>query len=204
MMFASIISNYLAKVSLYKQKLLCNSLEMVYVISDLDEIPHISPRISLNYEFISNSLDLAKYSLNPEIKKYVHKFQYFLDHGGSLYLVFTEGDIAGYYWVVDLSKFKPYMFTNSQLFDGNVTTYFIFFCKTYENYRNLGIYSYMLTQICRDPRFYNGKIIISTDLANYASQRGIEKAGFRKFCVLRYLNIGGLKLIDRYRMIDEP
>lgn len=75
MMFASIISNYLAKVSLYKQKLLCNSQEMVYAISDLDEVPHISPRIPLNYEFISNSLDLAKYTQNPEIKKYVHKFR---------------------------------------------------------------------------------------------------------------------------------
>jgi len=202
-MFASIISNYLAKVSLYKQKQLCNSQEMVYAISDLDEVPHISPRVPLNYEFISNTLDLVKYSQNPEIKKYAHKFQYFLDHGGSLYLAFTEGDIAGYYWVVDLSKFKPYLFTKSQLFDGNVTTYFIFFCKTFETYRNLGIYSYMLTQICKDPRLYNGKIMISTDLANYASQRGIEKAGFRKLFALRYLNIGGLKLIERYRMIDE-
>jgi len=61
----------------------------------------------------------------------------------------------------------------------------------------------MLTQICRNPHFHDGRIAISTDLTNFASQRGIEKAGFRRFFILRYLNIGGVKLIDNFKKIGE-
>lgn len=203
MIFTSIISSILAKVSLYKQKLFCTDRSIIYIISDRDEVPHNFPRIPLDYKLISNSFELIKYSQNPEIKEHIHKFQYFLNHSSSLFLAFTEDDIAGYYWVTDLSKFKPYLFTRSQLFSDDTPKYFIFFCKTFESYRNLGIYSYMLTQICRDPRFHDGKIMISTDLTNFASQRGIEKAGFRKLSTLRYFNIGGVRLIDNFKKIER-
>lgn len=174
-------------LSLLKRKVYCNVENVVYMKND-EDIPDIHPKIKIEYKIISNTKELVKHSYDKKIKKDIVKFKHFLKHGCKMYLVLCNGDIAGYYHVSKLSDFKAYLYNDCFLFKGG-DKYYIFFCHTFDEYRGNGIYSYMLTQICKDTIKKAGNVFISTDMKNIASQKGIEKAGFGKLGMLKYKRV---------------
>ena len=171
----------------------------LYLKND-EDIPDIPLKIKIEYKIIPNTKELVKHSYDKKIKKDIVKFKHFLKHGCKMYLVLCNGDIAGYYHVSKLSDFKAYLYNDYFLFKGG-DKYYIFFCHTFDEYRGHGIYSNILTQICKDTIKKAGKVFISTDMKNIASQKGIEKAGFGKLGMLKYKKIGCITFISIFKKL---
>lgn len=186
----------LSLLSLLKQKLYCNIKNVVYMKDD-EDIPDIYPKIKIEYNVISDANQLQKYSNDKKFRKDIAKFKYFLNHGCKMYLTLYHNDIVGYYLTCKLNDFKPYLYHIHSLFKGD-NKYAIFFCHTFDEYRRNEIYSYILTQICNDTLKKDETVFISTDTKNITSQRGIEKAGFRKLGRLRYKRIKSLVLSEHF------
>lgn len=190
------LSGIFSVLSLLKNKLYCNTEEIVYIKDDENTL-HISPTIQTSIKQISNSIELKKYASNEErIAKNVIKFKYFLNQGCRMYVTSHKNNITGYYFVCKILDFKPYPYNKLPLFQGDKSHY-IFFCHTFSEYRGNNIYPYVLTQIYEDVRKNSGLAFISTGVNNISSQRGIEKAGFRRLCTLKYISIANM---SRYKV----
>jgi len=187
----SYLSDILSFLSILKNKLYCNIEEIVYIKGD-ENIPYIRPGLQIEIKKISSSGEFEKYiSSEEKLAKNRTKFKYFLKHGCNMYLTLHENNITGYYFVCKISDFKPYPYNKLPLFQGD-KSYYIFFCHTFSEYRGKNIYPYVLTQICRDVEKKSGVVFISTDVDNISSQKGIEKAGFEKLCILKYKDIASV------------
>lgn len=178
-----VIRTVFSRLSLFKQRIYCNIENAVYIKNERD-IPDTHPRIELEYKIISNINELSVYLYDIQINKNKEKFIYFLKHGCKMYLTLNQGVVTGFFWVSKLSNFKPYIYNNNILFDCD-NVYYIFFCHTFKKYRRKGIYSYILTQICRNTLTKPGRVMISADIGNIASQKGIEKAGFIRIGIIK-------------------
>jgi hypothetical protein len=183
----TLISTLLSKVSCIKQNTFCNSDVVIYKMYN-SSIPVISPKVTVQFKVISSEADLNKFTEFSEIKSLFWKFRDFLNKGSQLYLAFVADNLAGYYLVTDLTRHKPYLFNYHSIF-GVGSNYFIFYCRTFERYRNNAIYSYALTYICKNLAPHDGSVFISADSDNVFSQKGIEKAGFKKIGSLRYIQL---------------
>ena len=197
-----ILRSLLSQTSCVKQSIYCNTNMAVYMISDIDRVPSITPKVAVRFEVISSEEEFNKLIDIPEIKNHLWKFKRFLKNGCRLYLAFIDENLAGFYLITDLSKHKPYLFNNHPIFRSGSNSY-IYYCRTFENYRNNGIYSYMLTQMCKDLLSYGKNIQISTDLDNSFSKKGIEKAGFTKIGNLRYSQIFIFVFRSEFITIDK-
>jgi len=174
----------------------------IYKIGDNDKIPPVSPKVPIIYQIISNDEDLKKYIGFPEIKKNFWKFEDFLNGGSRLYLAFVAENLAGYYIVTNLNKYKPYLCNHHPLFSHGIN-HFIFYCRTFEKYRNNRIYSFMLTQICKESISDGESVLISTDLDNKFSQKGIENAGFEKIGTLKHIQLFNIVFFSKFVGVDE-
>ena len=184
-------------LSIIKQRTYCNVHNIIYIIEDPAQITPITPRIKIHYVKIKDVMELRKYAnLDKKIKQEFIKFSYFLKHGVTVYLAIHNADIAGYYLVTNLNKFKPYLYNSHKLFQTSKNRYYIFHCHTFKEYRGNSIYPYMLAVISKEIFNKNREsvIYISTSLNNIASQRGIEKAGFKKLGIIKYLQLGPMVL----------
>ena len=161
------------------------------------DIPVIHPRIAIKYMIISNKNKLEILSNNINFRKNLIKFKYFIDKGCIIYLaIHNNNDIVGYYIISRLCEYKPYLYLNNPLFEGD-NKYYIFFCHTFYEFENNGIYSYILTQICNDViRDTDTEVFISSDAENIASQKGIEKAGFKRVGILNHCEIKNIIFIS--------
>ena len=140
-----------------------------------ESIPFISPKVPVQFKLILSEGDLNKFIKFPEIRSHFWKFNDLLDKGSQLYLAFVADNLAGYYLVTDLTKHKPYLFNYHPIFSVD-PSYFIFYCRTFERYRNNAIYAYALTHICRNLASHGESVFISADADNIFSQKGIKKA----------------------------
>ena len=194
--YHSYLSDTLSFLSLLKNKLYSDTEEIVYIKDD-ENIPHISPKIQTKIKKVSSPREFEKYAkIEEKLAKYRIKFRYFLEHKSRMYLTLHENNITGYYFVCKISDFKPYPHNKLPLFQGD-KSYYIFFCHTFSEYRGKNIYPYVLTQICKDIVKNSGVAFISAGIDNIPSQKGIEKAGFRRLCALKYRSIGN---ISRYKI----
>ncbi len=184
--------NLLSRISLFKQKKICTVNLFVYILEQKSKLPPLFPKIPIRYIRITNPDKLLEFSTDQKIKNEIFKFNYLLNNGAEVYLALASNDIAGFYWVTNLSKFKVYLFNNHSIFAGN-DNYFIFYCRTFPKYRNKRIFSYILTEICQNILNYQARIFITTSPNNYASQKGIEKAGFKNIGLLKYFEIFGIR-----------
>lgn len=198
-----VLFTVLSRASCIKQSIFCNSSIIMYKISDIRETSKISPRVPVQFNIITTEDELTKYEGYSEIRKYLWKFKYFIDKGCQLYLAFVAGNLAGYYLVADLKKYKPYLYNNHLLFQAD-SSYFIFYCRTFEKFRRNGIYTYMLTNMCRNLLPKPGSVFISTDLDNVFSQNGIEKTGFKKIGSLKYIQLFQFVLFSKLVDVGGP
>jgi hypothetical protein len=183
-------------LSLLKQKLYCNVEKIIYTKEDKN-IPIIHPKIEIEYKIISNIDELKKHYKNKNIKKKIVKFKKFLNNSCKMYLVLHKNHLIGYYYICKLSDFKPYLYLNYSLFEGN-NKYYIFFCHTFDEYQGNGIYTYILSQMCKSTLSNYGKVYISTNASNIASQKGIETVDFKKLGILKYKKIGGVTFVSKF------
>jgi len=191
MVYADNILGILSLLSLLKNKLYSNVEEIVYTKDDKN-IPYISPKIQTELKVICSLGEFEKYaSIEEKLAKNRTKFKYFLKHKCRMYIALHKNNVIGYYFVCKISDFKPYPYNKLPLFQGD-KSYYIFFCHTFSEYRGRNIYPYVLTQICKDIVKNSGVAFISADVDNISSQKGIEKAGFRKLCTLKYRNMGNI------------
>jgi len=183
-------------LSIIKQKLYCNVHNVIYVIDDPKMIAPVVPKIDIRYVKVQTISELNRYKHDENSRKEFVKFKYFLKHGVRIYLAKHNKNIVGYYLLADLDKFKPYLYNNHPIFQSSKRRYYIFHCRTFEQYRGNRIYPYMLTVMCGDvfSENKNSIIFISTSADNIASQKGIEKTGFKKIGALKYTQIGILKI----------
>jgi len=73
---------------------------------------------------------------------------------------------------------------------------YIYDAFTRPDYRNNNLYSFLLTEICRFARERDfSRALIFTLHNNIPSQQGIQKAGFKRFQVIKYTRLLG---ISRY------
>ena len=187
----SYLYDILSFLSILKNKLYCNTEKIVYIKDD-ENIPYIRPGLRIEIKKISSSGEFEKYiSIEEKLAKNRTKFKYFLKYGCNIYLSLHKNKITGYYFMCKISDFKPYPYNKLSLFQGEKSHY-IFFCHTFSEYRGKNIYPYVLTQICKDVEKNSGVAFISTDIDNIPSQKGIEKAGFRRLCTLKYRNMGNI------------
>jgi len=189
--YHSYLSDTFSFLSLLKNKLYSDTEEIVYIKDD-ENIPHISPKTQTKIKKVSSPREFEKYAkIEERLTKNRIKFRYFLKHKSRMYLTLHKNKITGYYFMCKISDFKPYPYNKLSLFQGEKSHY-IFFCHTFSEYRGKNIYPYVLTQICKDVEKNSGVAFISTDVDNIPSQKGIEKAGFRRLCTLKYRNVGNI------------
>lgn len=181
-----------------KQKIYCNVEVIVYEKTSKIVVEDIHPKITIKYIVISDVIQLDKFSKDKFIKKEIIKFKYFLNHKCQIYLAIHNNNIAGHYIVCKSSDFKPYLYLNNYLFNGD-NNYYIFFCNTFDGYKRKGIYSYILTQICKDILKNEDRIFISSDLKNISSQKAIEKVGFTRLGILNYVNLFPFVFINDFQ-----
>lgn len=184
----TLISTLLSRASCIKQNTFCNSDIVIYKMCNNESIPVVSSKVTVQFKVILSKGDLNKFTRFPEIRSHFWKFNDLLNKGSQLYLAFVADDLAGHYLVTDLTKHKPYLFNYHPIF-GVGPGYFIYYCRTFEKYRNNAVYSYALTHICKNLVSHGESVLISADSDNVFSQKGIEKAGFKKIGSLRYIQL---------------
>jgi RimJ/RimL family protein N-acetyltransferase len=80
----------------------------------------------------------------------------------------------------------------------------IFDCYTDEDYRGLGLYPAMLSEILNYLKQKDfTKSYIYCDSKNEKSIRGIKKAGFREYKIISYLNILGFRKKEEKQIENE-
>jgi len=131
------------------------------------------------------NLDNVDDALGMDSPNTVAQFREFFKRGDVAYYAYLNGAIVHYGWV----QFGPAEAQCSAPMHGRVITfklkdgeYYVHHCKTHPNARGQGIYPFVLIRIAHDMHaggYRNG--FIATNQSNYASVRGIEKAGFRLY-----------------------
>lgn len=93
--------------------------------------------------------------------------------------------------------------TKKPLFEIDRTSAYIHYCITASDWRGKGIYSFVLTEICRimDKQFKRKRIFISVTGNNAPSIKGILKAGFKEYGRIIAINLFGL-MIRRIRTVE--
>jgi hypothetical protein len=181
------LSTIFYRVSILKQKFFCIDKKIIYIKAN-KEIPIIFPKIEIRYIILSDETELERLSVNKYFKKQIVKIKNFLKNGCKIYIAVDNNNIIGYYIISKILDYKPHLYLNNSLFEGD-NKYFIFFCNTLFEYQRKNIYSYMLTQICKDFIKNHEEVFISTEAENIAAQKGIIKAGFEKLGVLKHFEI---------------
>jgi len=174
------------KLSSFKNRYYCNVNRIVYVTTRIST-QSFENNIDVKCNVLSKTTDLKAYKDDNFIKVYSEKIEHFLDSGAIVYLATKGNEVVGHYLACRLQKFRPYLYLNkSNIFKPQDDNFYIYYCRTSENYRGQGIYPYVLTFILKNLDTTENKIFISTDVENRASQKGIEKAGFHELGVLQY------------------
>lgn len=193
-MFTDII---LSLLSLLKQKLYCDIESVVYIKND-EHIPDIHPKINVEYKLISNINDLEIYLGNKKIKKNFYKFRYFILHGCKMYLLLKDDDIAGHIFICKLSDFKPYLYNNHSVFNGD-DTYYAFCAHTFDEYRGNRLHPYMNSIVLKDTIKKNEKVFATASNKNLIAEKGIERAGWLALGVLKYKSIGHITFVNTFK-----
>jgi RimJ/RimL family protein N-acetyltransferase len=139
-----------------------------------------------NVEAITDFLD----------EKYIKIFKDFLSQGHIGVYAAMDENIVGHAWSYITGRPSKRMY-----FPVNPTETLIFYCRVAPNYRGKSIYPAMLKRL-QSILFQStdiNRIYIDTDVDNYASQRGIEKAGFVKLGNGYYVSIVG----KHFRLFEQ-
>ena len=106
---------------------------------------------------------------------------------------------------VHVSFTRPYTKETNKAFPHSGYTYFlkenevyVHYCETAPDARGKNVYPYVLTKIAEE--YPNKTLVLFIYKDNWASIKGVEKAGFRKRCTLHVLILLGLKFT---RMIND-
>lgn len=180
-----------------RHKILCNRQNTVFKIDTSAVIPDIVPRLPLNHRLIATPEELDPYRSDSRLSEDFFKLRSFLKDGARVYLAFCEGRIAGYYCLTELADFAPFLYNRHPLFHGP-GHFYIFFCRTMEDFQGNRLYSYMLTAICRDVLHGDVCIFISTGVENHASIKGIRNAGFEEIGEIDYRKIGPFTISSKF------
>jgi hypothetical protein len=155
-----------------------------------------------NFEFVpkTTNFTLKTISTSSEIDKLIAEgfnfssylniknFKEGLSEGAILFCVFIRGDIAHTSWCAMNNTAAIYdpLFQRINYQD----TGYIGPCNTNYSYRGLGLYPYVLSQICKFlKKKGKAKALINTSKSNLPSIRGIIKAGFVISGEVRYLKL---------------
>lgn len=141
-----------------------------YKLSELEkntDIPLVQGcKIKVHYPKVD------KLNLHTHFKP-IYFFWYFFTFGRyCIYYVYDENEKIVHFSHVMPKIFKyAFMFRKKSMHIGP--------CWTIENYRGKGIYPAVLSKICSD--YSDKNVYIFTEKKNIASQKGIEKVGFKQF-----------------------
>ncbi len=118
-------------------------------------------------------------------ENYIRSFRNFLKKGFVGYYAYKDGVCVHRSWVFE-RKMQIHSLVAEPLLENQI---YIAWCETAGFARGLGIYPQVLVRIEND---YEGReIFIATKETNFASRRGIEKAGFELYRVYRIKRILG-------------
>jgi hypothetical protein len=170
------------------EKLIYGRKIFVLFLSDLKDEEKIKPKIKVVFK----KVDPTEIKKLPEVGYLsFDEFEDRFNQGKECFVFLDGGKVVHYSWVtyeeMDISELRMEI-----PLDKNAAC--IFDCYTSKKFRGLSLYPSMLCEIkdyLKKRNFEN--CYIYSDLENAASIRGIEKAGFKKFNFLKYLNLLGFK-----------
>lgn len=123
--------------------------------------------------------------------KYVEIFKNFLLENDKGYYAYINGKCIHRSWVQYGLKT---IYLHSQFaYELKENDVFIHYCETAQEARGKNIYSYVLSKIISDNIGKN--ILIAVSQNNIPSRKGVEKVGFKEYCVVRVIVLLGFKFI---------
>lgn len=130
-----------------------------------------------NYNVHRYRLDIKEMWRGGNLKTYLlHTYFYFISRGKVFVYYVLDGDRVIHISYVLQSIFKFPFLDERSLEIGP--------CETIQDYRNQGIYQWVLRFICYTNQGLDNAFIIVNE-NNLASKLGIEKAGFRKVGIIK-------------------
>lgn len=161
--------NFLKKLYKFaRQRFYVNETLILFSHNKYNEMS--SPAV-IKYATESNLSDILTF----QNRRYVDVFEKFLNTGDSGYFAYVDGLCVHRSWVkhtpqtVNLHWALPMELKRNEAF--------IHYCETAPSARGMNIYPAVLSRICNDFR-EKASIMISCNVKNSSSIRGIEKAGF--------------------------
>jgi GNAT superfamily N-acetyltransferase len=175
----------------------------IYIISAKDAPVH---KINLDISLVQVNENNINDALMMTTEKHLQNFRKMLFDYGYLgfyaycgnVLVHHAWVILGPYDIVPASKGKK------SLFRTDLDSAYIYYCATAKDWRGKGIYTFVLSEICRilEKDFNLQRLFIATSQNNHASSRGIQKANFKAYRNYTVLNIFGF-IIKKIELIVD-
>jgi GNAT superfamily N-acetyltransferase len=180
------------------KRLFSASRLQLYAFSLPQDIPLIKPKIEVQIYQLRNISESACFNLFEIANELICQSRF--AQGEVVWIAAHQSHIAAYCWVA-LSETevgeidKVIKVKNEELY--------IYDALTLPDYRGNNLYPYILTYICQygKEKGYTRALIFVTR-ENIPSQLGIEKAGFKRFQVIKYIRIFGISFY-RYSPIEE-
>ena len=179
-------------------KLFKKRKQKVFYLEKTDHIEEIHTKEQI--EIIDISLDNVYRVKDFREEWYVNKFHDFLNQGHLGIYALIGPEVVAHAWVKvstsDSCRINGY-------FDISEGEAFIHYCNVNKLHRGKNIYPFMLTNLCRKLfRIERVRLVlIDTEQSNYASLRGISKAGFKPKGVCTYIQVAGRLIFKHQRNV---
>jgi len=128
---------------------------------------------------------------------YLPVYTRFFDEGQTCYLAYLDNRCVHRSWVIDKPQNVHSHWAHSMPLKENEV--FIHYCFTDPKARGKNIFTYVLSEICRE--YKNYKALIAVEGSNKASRKSIEKAGFKPFMQIKVLIIAGIVFRKKAQII---
>jgi len=159
---------------------------------NLDETtPVVAPRVHAEFRRVTPGLGPALVSAmgSSASDEIARRFE----RGCHCYAAWVDNDIAAYGWVSFEDEHIGELNLRIKLLPGEV---YIWDCATAPPFRGNGLYSALLVYIIRELRAQSlCRAWIGADLANVASQKGMERAGFHHVADLAIERVVALRQV---------
>lgn len=184
----SVVRRVIDLASLYKKRIYCR--ENLYIYRFSGELSDINSELNISY-LVCNHRD------NDTNRN--EKINFYLDNGCTIYTTMNNGSFVGRCVVCELKKYRPNLYNKCSIFDNN-HVYYIFHCMTAKEYRGNNAFPLLLNKISTDIKDANpyAETMITSNVKNIASQKGLKKAKFDKIGRLAYLEIFGYVLTCKF------
>lgn len=156
-------------------------------------VPQISPAVIayITHENVSDVLDFQH-------SRYKSIFEDFLRRGDTGYFAYLDGKCVHRSWVVQQPRtVHLHPLLPRQLREGEL---FIHYCETAPEARGKSIYPAVLSRITEDFRNTGRRLMISVNVKNKSSIKGVVKAGFKERERERIIVLLGMKFKKRYKL----